>query len=77
MVFTYKYIYFFIEYLKCVLKSNCIWIIRNEKKMIQKKTKVKNASSSPGSTSRSGQVQRRKPSQHQPRKFQMCMEELK
>ena len=27
---VFMYIYFFIEYLKCVWKSNCIWIIRND-----------------------------------------------
>ena len=31
VVFTY--IYIFIEYLKCVWKSNCIWIIRNDSKI--------------------------------------------
>ena len=34
MVFTYI---FFIEYLNCVWKSNCIWIIRNDSKKKKKK----------------------------------------
>ena len=32
MLKWYLHIYFFIEYLKCVWKSNCIWIIRNDSK---------------------------------------------
>ena len=39
MLKMYLHIYFVIEYLKCVWKSNCIWIIRNEKKMIEKNKK--------------------------------------
>ena len=30
MLKWYLRIYIFIEYLKCVSKSNCIWIIRND-----------------------------------------------
>ena len=32
MLKWYLRIYIFIEYLKCVCKSNCIWIIRNDSK---------------------------------------------
>ena len=32
MLKWYLHIYFFIEYLKCVWKSNCFWIIRNDSK---------------------------------------------
>ena len=44
--------------MKCVWKSNCIWIIRND----SKKKKMRIVSSGPGSASGSGQVQRRGPS---------------
>ena len=32
MLKWYLRIYIFIEYLKCVWKNNCIWIIRNDSK---------------------------------------------
>ena len=32
MLKCYLCIYIFIEYLKCVWKSHCIWIIRNDSK---------------------------------------------
>ena len=56
----YLCIYIFIEYLKCVWKSNCIWIIRNYSK---KEKKVRTTPSGPGSASGLGRVRRRKPSQ--------------
>ena len=52
----YLRIYIFIEYLKCVWKSNYIWTIRNDSK---KKKRVMTTSSSPGSTFESGRVRRR------------------
>ena len=39
MLKWYLRIYIFIEYLKCVWKSNYIWIIRNDSKKIKKKSK--------------------------------------
>ena len=51
VVFTY--IYIFIEYLKCVWKSNCIRIIRNDSK---KERRARAASPGLGSASRSGKV---------------------
>ena len=34
MLKWYLCIYFFIEYLKCVWKSNCIWIIQKDSKIL-------------------------------------------
>ena len=39
MLKWYLRIYIFIEYLKCVRKSNCIWIIRNDSKKKKKRKK--------------------------------------
>ena len=38
MLKWYLRIYIFIEYLNCVWKSNCIWIIRNDSKKKKKKS---------------------------------------
>ena len=46
MLKWYLRIYIFIEYLNCVCKSNCIWIIRNDSK--KEKKRVKTASPGPG-----------------------------
>ena len=56
MLKWYLRIYIFIEYLNCVCKSNCIWIIRND----SKKEKKKSEDRVPGSGL--GQVRWRGPS---------------
>ena len=61
MLKWYLHIYIFIEYLKCVWKSNRIWIIRNDSK---KKKRVRTASPGSGSASGFGRVWRRGPSQN-------------
>ena len=38
MLKWYLRIYIFIKYLKCVWKSNCIWIIQNDSKKKKKKS---------------------------------------
>ena len=48
---VFMYIYFFIEYLKCIWKSNCIWIIQNDSK---KKKKSKDRVSGSGFSLRVG-----------------------
>ena len=58
MLKWYLRIYIFIEYLKCVWKSNCNWIIRNDSEK-KKEKKVRTVSSGPGSTSELSQVWRR------------------
>ena len=63
MLKWYLRIYIFIEYLKCVWKSNCIWIIRNDsKKKEKKRRRVRIVSPGSGSASRSGRVRWRGPS---------------
>ena len=56
MLMWYLRIYIFIQYLNCVWKSNCIWII-------QKKKKVRTTSPGSGSAFGSGRVRRHGPSQ--------------
>ena len=60
MLKWYLRIYFFIEYLKCVWKSNCIWIIRNDSK---KKSEDRVPGFRFGLQVRSGTVQQHGPSQ--------------
>ena len=54
MLKWYLRIYICIEYFKCVWKSNCIWIIRNDSKKKKKKKRVRTVSPGPGSASGTG-----------------------
>ena len=58
--YLHIYIYFFIEYLKCVWKSNCICIIQNDSK---KKKRDEDRFPGPGLASGLGQVRWRESSQ--------------